>query len=130
MGYKAICITTLLYGNETWVTYRCHLKTLETFHQRCLRKILHIWWEDHRPNASVLTEVNTTSIEAGLATVSECRLPRQVLFSQPTHGLRTRGGQKNYLKTAKHYMKKGHININTWEDIPPGSGPLQDRPPT
>ena len=62
--YKAICITTLLYGSEAWVTYRCHLKTLETFHQRCLRKILHIWWEGCRTNGSVLTEANTTSIEA------------------------------------------------------------------
>ena len=36
--YKAVCITTLLYGSEAWVTYRCHLKTLEKFHQRCLRR--------------------------------------------------------------------------------------------
>ena len=38
-----ICITILLYGSEAWVTYRCHLKT---FHQRCLRKMLHIRWEE------------------------------------------------------------------------------------
>ena len=44
MVYKAVCITTLLYGSEAWVTYRCHLKTLETFHQHCLRKMLHIRW--------------------------------------------------------------------------------------
>ena len=64
MIYKTVCITTLLYGSEAWVTYRCHLKTLETFHQRCLRKMLHIRWEDRRTNASVLTEANTISIEA------------------------------------------------------------------
>ena len=29
MVYKAVCITTLLYGSEAWVTYRCHLKTLD-----------------------------------------------------------------------------------------------------
>ncbi|KAI0226435.1 hypothetical protein LSAT2_023019 [Lamellibrachia satsuma] len=129
MVYKAVCIITLLYGSEAWVTYRCHLKTLETIHQHCLRKMLHIQWEDCRTNASVLTEAITTSIEAmivqnQLRWTGHCvrmpgsRLPRQVLFSQLTHGLRTCGGQRKRLKdTAKHYMKKGHININTWEDM-------------
>ena len=62
--YKAVCITTLLYGSEAWVTYRCHLKTLEKFHQRFLRKVLCIRWEDRRTNARVLMEANTISIEA------------------------------------------------------------------
>ena len=160
------------------------MKTLETFNQRCLRKMLHIRWEDRRTNASVLTEVNTTSVLTEANTTSvltevnttsvltevnttsvltevnttsveamiwqnqllwtghcvrmpDSRLPRQVLFSQLTHGLRTRGGpRKRFKDTAKHYMKKGHININTWEDRaadrlrwrpqhPPGSGPLR-----
>ena len=46
----------------------------------------------------------------------DSRLPRMGLFSQLTHELRTRGGQRKiYKDTAKDYMKKGHININTWE---------------
>ena len=52
-----------VYESEAWVTYRCHLKTLEKFHKRCLRKILCIRWEDRCTNASVLMEANTTSIE-------------------------------------------------------------------
>ena len=47
-----------LYGSEAWVTYRCHLKTVEKFHRRCLRKILCIRWQDR------LMEANITSIEA------------------------------------------------------------------
>ena len=99
--------------------------------------MLHIRWEDHRTNASILTEANTTSIltEANTTSIEamikpnqlrstdhcvrmpDSRLPRQVLFSQLTHGLRTFCGQRKRFKgTAKHYMKKGHININTWED--------------
>ena len=109
--------------------------------------MLHIRWEDRRTNASVLTEANTTSVlteanttsvltEANTTSIEaiimqnqlrwtghcvrmpDSRLPRQVLFSQLTHGLRTRGGQRKRFKdTAKHYMKKVHININTWEDM-------------
>ena len=127
--YKAVCINqSTIRKLGFFVTYRCHLKTLDIFHQRCLRKMLHIQWEDHRTNASVLTEANTTRIEAMImqnqlhwaghyVRMPDSHVPRQVLFSQLTHGLRTRGGQRKRCKdTAKHYTKKGHININTWED--------------
>ena len=98
MVYKAVCITTLLYGSEVWVTYRCQLKNLEP--------------------ASSLNPIQPASRQNQLRRTGHCvrmpesRLPRQVLFSQLT-----RGGQRKRLKdTAKHYKKKGHININTWED--------------
>ncbi|KAK2174113.1 hypothetical protein NP493_829g01101 [Ridgeia piscesae] len=69
-------------------------------------------------------EANTISIEAMVmqnqprwaghcVRMSENRLPRQVLFAQLTHGVRTRGGQrKRFEDSAKHYMKKGQIDIN------------------
>ena len=47
--------------------------------------------------------------------MSDSRLPRQVLFVQLTHAMRTRGGQRKRFKdTAKDYMKKHQININTY----------------
>ena len=50
--------------------------------------------------------------------MSENRLPRQVHFAKLTHGERTRGGQRKRFKdTAKHYMKKGQIDINAWTII-------------
>ena len=118
MVYKSICITT--------VVYRSHLKTLEKFHQRCLRKIHCIRWEDRRTNASILI---TPSIEAMVmhcqlrwaansVRVPDNRFPRKVLFAQLTRGMRTRGGQKKQFKDiAKHYMKKGQIYTNAWEHI-------------
>ena len=44
--YKAVAASTLLYGSETWVLYRKHIKLLERFHQRCLRAILSIKSQD------------------------------------------------------------------------------------
>jgi len=38
--YKAVMLTTLLYGAESWVIYRRHLRLIERYHQRCLRTIL------------------------------------------------------------------------------------------
>ncbi|XP_062840465.1 uncharacterized protein LOC134299981 [Anolis carolinensis] len=64
--YKAIVLPTLLYACKTWTVYRHHTKLLEHFHQRCLRKILQISWEDRWTNVSMLEEAKTTSIEAML----------------------------------------------------------------
>ena len=41
--YKAVNLTTLLYGCETWVDYRRHVKVLEQFQQRILRAILSVY---------------------------------------------------------------------------------------
>lgn len=63
-AYKAIIIPTLLYASETWTTYHRHLKALEKFHQRYLRNIMNIKWQDKKANLSVLEQVNTDSIES------------------------------------------------------------------
>ena len=55
--------------------------------------------------------------------------------------MRTRGGlRKRFKDTAKHYMKKGQININTWERMATdrllapyhihGNGQCLDKPST
>ncbi|XP_076045668.1 uncharacterized protein LOC143027905 [Oratosquilla oratoria] len=103
MVYRAVVIPTLLHASETWTPYRHHLKTLENFHQRCLRKILNISWEDRRTNLSILQEAKTTSIEActtkkqlrwsgHVVRMSDDRLPKQIFYSQLTDDKRTRGG--------------------------------------
>ena len=40
--YRAVVLTSLLYGCETWTLYRSHVKQLENFHMRALRSILGI----------------------------------------------------------------------------------------
>ena len=61
--YKAIIVTTLLYGAETWVLYQKQIRLLERFHQRCLRSILGIKWQDHMSNEEVLKRASLPSIE-------------------------------------------------------------------
>ena len=48
--YRAVVIATLLYGSEAWVLYRKHVNLLERFHQRCLRCIMGIQWQDYITN--------------------------------------------------------------------------------
>ena len=61
---KAAVLTSQLFGSETWVLYRRHMRKLEQFHMRCLRRIAHVRWQDKRPNTEVLQICNTSGIEA------------------------------------------------------------------
>ena len=49
---RAVVLPSLLYGCETWMLYRKHLKQLERFHMSSLRSILGIKWQDRIPNIS------------------------------------------------------------------------------
>ena len=43
--YDAVVISTIIYGCETWVPYRRHIRLLESFHIRRLQLILGLrWW--------------------------------------------------------------------------------------
>ena len=56
--YRAVVLSSLLYGCETWTVYRRHLKQLERFHQRALRSILGIRWQDRVTNTGVFERTN------------------------------------------------------------------------
>ena len=55
---KAVILSTLLYGCETWVAYRRHVKVLEQFQQRILRSILGVHWQDRITKASILEQTH------------------------------------------------------------------------
>ena len=60
--YRAIVLSTLLYGCETWTVYQRHAKKLNHFHTTCLRKLLGIKWQDKIPDTEVLTRAGLPSI--------------------------------------------------------------------
>ena len=72
--YKAVILTTfLIYGCETWVAYRRHVKVLEQFQQRILIAILGVHWQDPITNARILEQADTTSIKAHIVSwISLC----------------------------------------------------------
>ena len=43
----------LLYGAETWRTTKGNTKKLQTFINRCVRRILHLRWYDRTPNSEL-----------------------------------------------------------------------------
>ncbi|XP_038069811.1 uncharacterized protein LOC119739049 [Patiria miniata] len=65
---RAVVLTTLLYGCESWTPYRRHINQLDQFHMHYLRRIANIKWQDKVPNTDVLKRCNTTGIEALIMT--------------------------------------------------------------
>ena len=125
--YQAVVISTLLYGCETWIQYRAHIKQLEQFHLRCLRRICGISWRDRVPNTEVLRRCQTCSIESmvtraqlrwtgHVARMGNERIPKALLFGQLERGKRSCGGQrKRYRDVLKATMKAYGIDWATWE---------------
>ncbi len=89
--YKAMVLTSLLYGCETWTLYRRHIKQLEQFHHRSRRSIMKIRWQDKVTNQEVLDRAGSASIESMILKMQlqwsghvirmdPQRMPKQVFF--------------------------------------------------
>ena len=68
--YNAVVLSTLLYAAETWTPYQRHIKKLEAFHQRFLRSICGIKWQDLVSDLEVLPRCKTISIKPTSAIVN------------------------------------------------------------
>ena len=62
--YRAVVISTLPYGAETWFLYRKQIRQPDRFDQRCLRSILGIKWQDYVSDEEVLKKASLPSTES------------------------------------------------------------------
>ena len=125
--YRAVCITTLLYGCEALTIYSRHLRSLETFHVRCLQKILGITWRDRVPH--ILERAGSCSMESIMTQhqlrwlghvirMPSHRLPRRILYGQLHLGQRSAGGQKKRFKDhMKNTLKRCRMNPSSLEEL-------------
>ena len=85
------------------------VRVLERFHQRCLRSILGIKWQDHVSNEEVLQRASLPSIESILLQVQlrwaghitrmeDVRIPKAVIFNELQEGNRDRGARRQRYK--------------------------------
>jgi hypothetical protein len=127
--YRAVVLSALLYGCESWTLYRRHSKLLEQFHQRCLRSILGIKWFHRVSNTEVLSRSDMPSMETLLikaqlrwvghvVRMQDSRLPRQLLYSELSNGHRSKGRPKlRYKDTLKKSLHNCKIDCIHWEDL-------------
>lgn len=128
MVFRAVVLSTLLYGCETWTLYRRDIKLLERFQQTKLRRMLRVNWEDHITNLDVLTRVSLPSVEATIlhhrlrwaghvSRMGPTRLPRTIFYGQLAEGTRPRGAPKRrYKDQLKRTLIQTHINPGSWEE--------------
>lgn len=100
---------------------------LESFHIRCLQRILKVTWQDWLPHIEILQKTNCWSIEATLmlhqlrwlgrvVRMPTSCLPRKVLYGQLHLASRSAGGQKKRLKDQlKGFLKKCGIKPTSLE---------------
>ena len=90
---RAIILSTLLYGAETWTVYRRNVKKLHAFMMSHLRSILKIGWQDKVTNIKVLKRAGPPSMKdllirknlrwtGPLLRMPTDRLPKRVLYLQ------------------------------------------------
>ena len=125
--YNACVLSTLLYGSETWTAYARQERRLNTFHLRCLRRIMGISWQERTPNKDVLERANIQSMYALLSQrrlrwlghvrrMEDGRLPKDLLYSELTTGSRPVGRPRlRYKDVCKRDMRSTDINPDTWE---------------
>ena len=86
MVYQAVVISTLLYGCEAWALFQKDLQKLEQLHQRKLRSILNIKWDDYAVSVESMIVKHRLRWSGHVARMSDARLPRQLLCSELTLG--------------------------------------------
>ena len=125
--YNAVFISTILYGCETWVPYRRHIRLLESFHIRRLQLILGLRWWHKVTDSEIRSMAGTPTIESMLLhrqlrwlghviRMPHSRLPHCVLNGQLRLGRRSVGGQKKRFKDhIKSILKRCNIPISRLE---------------
>jgi hypothetical protein len=127
--YRAIVLSTLLYGAESWTLYRSQVKKLHAFMMRHLRSIMKVTWKDMVTNKVILEKANLPSMQdllirktlrwtGHIIRMPSERLPKQILFSQLPIGERKIGRPRlRYKDTIKRNLKQREINIKTWTTL-------------
>ena len=125
--YRSAVLTSLLYASETWTVYSRHAKQLNRFHLNCLRKLLHIKWQDKIPDTEVLQRAELPSVHTLLrkaqvrwaghvVRMNDHRLPKRLMYGQLREGKRSVGGQRKRFKdTLKASLNDFNISTVTWE---------------
>ena len=127
--YNAVVISTILYGCETWVPYRRHIRLLESFHIRRLQLILGLRWWHKVTHSEIRSRTGTPTFEYMLIhrqlrwlghviRMPHSRLPHCVLYGQLKLGRRSVGGQKKRFKDhIKSILRRYNIPFSRLETL-------------
>ena len=127
--YHACVLSTLLYSSECWTTYMRQERRLNTFHMRCLKRILGIKWQDRITHQEILMKAKTQSMHSLLSQrrlrwvghicrMDDGRLPKDVLYGELSEGKRKVGRPSlRFSDTVKRDLKACAISTDSWETL-------------
>ena len=124
--YERCVLSSLLYCSETWTMYARHDRRLNSFHMRCLRRILKVRWQEKIPDTEILKRSGLTHVETMIMQkwlrwlghvrrMDDRRIPKAILYSEARDGSRKLGCPLlRYSDNCKHNMKLLDMNVDTW----------------
>ena len=124
--HRAVVLSSLHYGAESWTISRAQLMNLHLFMMRQLRDIMSSKWYDKISNEKILQRANLPSMTSILTEKTlnwlghvhgkeNNRIPRQLLYSQVCNGKRNEGRPKVRFKdVTKRNMKQRNISATSW----------------
>ncbi|XP_071500478.1 uncharacterized protein [Diadema antillarum] len=127
--YQACVLNTLLYSSDAWTPYARHEKRLHSFHLRCLRRILHVRWQDKIPDTEILQRAGMKSMVAILRErrlrwlghvrrMDAGRIPKDILYGELAEDTRPTGRLRLRFKdVCKRDMKQCNIDVSSWESL-------------
>ena len=133
MVYRSAVLGVLLYGTKTWATKRTVSQKVESFNNKCLRRILNITRAQQRAEHTTSVQVRKIfgmeeALEdvitarrlrwlGHLARMEDIRLPKRLLFGwlpqcRPAHGTKLRRRDR-----VRKDLKRFHIDERIWYRI-------------
>ena len=94
---QACVLSSLLYGSESCTTYVRQENRLESFHIRCLRRILGVKWQDRVTNTALIEKTNSLSMHLMLCQrrlrwlghvhrMDDGRIPKDIMYGELASG--------------------------------------------
>ena len=105
--YKSLVLPVLLYGAESWKTTRTIYSKLDTFQNKCLRRILHIFWPNTISNVKLLEKT-------GLVPISSIVTQRRWRWIGHVLRMDTKELPKTALKWTPQGQRKRGRPVETW----------------
>ncbi|KAJ8369418.1 hypothetical protein SKAU_G00094460 [Synaphobranchus kaupii] len=119
----ACVISTLLYGSETCMRYARHKKKLNSFHLRCLRRILNTTVLSHAQMPSMYTLLKQRQLRwlGHVHRMEDGRIPKDVLYGELVSANKSAGPDgipaevfkhRGYLLTRRlHHNDHKHLEV-------------------
>ena len=127
--YKAVVLTTVLYGSESWTPYREQIRQLDVFHKGCLRAICRYSLTDKISNVELFNKFQIGTIETFLIKsqlrwaghvlrMDDERIPKVLMYSQLDQGHRNVGRPwLRYKDKLKSNLSAVGIPHNNFEQV-------------